>query len=358
MLTAPPIDLSLVSSDLHAGGATVRFDPMRRRTLITWGITAPVVAGLDVTSGQSQQVGRVGSTDVDRLKRATIPLHCLDQQHGGDSLWQAAVALASDGYRMLEHGNYSDEVAVQLVQATGRAQICAGWLAFDAGHLDVARTCYTEALALGQQAADAQIKTRALANLAFQGNVLGRPREALRFAEAADQVASAPGESPRLPAMPQLRRAIACAMTADRSGTSKAVTRARKALDRDDTIGEEWNAFLTPAEVDAVDATCAISLGNARRAAKLLERAVSGYADRHARNRALYRIRLAQARLNMKVVDGAAEAADAGLDDLAGEVASWRVARELKAVADGLRIYPKEYGVHAFLERYSLAGLA
>jgi hypothetical protein len=217
----------------------------------------------------------------------------------------------------------------------------------------VARACYTEALALGQQADDAQIKTRALANLAFQGNVLGRPREALRFADAAEQVASAPGESPRLPAVPQLRRAIASALTADTSGTGEAISRARTALDKGAAGAEEWNAFLSVAEVDGIEATCAISLGNARRAAALLERAVAGYEDRYARNRALYRVRLAQARLDMNTMDGAAEAASAALDDLAGEVASWRVSQELDAVAERLRLHPQEHGVVPFLERYA-----
>jgi transcriptional regulator with XRE-family HTH domain len=340
--------------------ATVPFNPMRRRALIAWSMTAPLVAGLDldVTGSAGQHVGRVGMTDVDRLRRATVRLHRLDQQHGGDSLWLAAVALVSDGYRMLEHGSYSGEVGTQLVKATGRAQVCAGWLAFDAGNQDVARACYTEALALGQQADDAQVETRALANLAFQSNVLGRPREALRFAGAADRVAVAPGESPRLPAVPQLRRAIAAALTGDGSTSGNAIARARTALDRDDTEAEEWNAFLTAAEVDAVEATCAILLGRPRRAVGLLDSVVGEHADRHARNRALYRVRLARARLDLTLPDGAAEAASAALDEFAGEVASWRVAHELDAVAVGLRPYAGEHGVRAFLDRYDAAGLA
>ena len=268
------------------------------------------------------------------------------------------MALVSDGCHMLEHGSYSGVVGTQLLEVTGRAQICAGWLAFDAGNQDVARACCAEALALGQQAEDAQIKTRALAILAFQGNLSGRPREALRFADAAAQVAVAPGESPRLSAVPQLHRAIAAALTADGSTTGKAIARARTAIDRDDTGVEEWSAFLTAAEVDGVEATCAISLGRPKRAVGLLDSAVRVHADRHARNRALYRVRLARARLDMKVPDGAAEAASAALDDLADDVASWRVTHELDAVAAGLRLYPREHGVQAFLDRYDASRLA
>jgi hypothetical protein len=88
-----------------------------------------------------------------------------------------------------------------------------------------------------------------------------------------------------------------------------------------------------------------------------LDSAVGEHADGHARNRTLYRVRLARARLELKLPDGAAEAASTALDEFAGEVASWRVAHELDAVAVSLRPYAGEHGVRAFLDRYDAAGL-
>jgi hypothetical protein len=67
------------------------------------------------------------------------------------ALWRAAAACVSAGYGMLERGTYGEAVEQRLLKATGRIQMCAGWLAFDAGHQRVARTCYTEALALARQ---------------------------------------------------------------------------------------------------------------------------------------------------------------------------------------------------------------
>jgi hypothetical protein len=48
----------------------VPFDPMRRRTLVTWGLTTAAAGGLDIAS-----VGAVGATDVGRLQRteAIVP---------------------------------------------------------------------------------------------------------------------------------------------------------------------------------------------------------------------------------------------------------------------------------------------
>jgi hypothetical protein len=60
-------------------------------------------------------------------------------------------------------------------------------------------------------------------------------------------------------------------------------------------------------------------------------------------------VRLARARLDRGAVDGAAEAANAAVDDLSGELASWRVSHELGTVAHRLAHYPEVPGVDRFL---------
>lgn len=138
----------------------------RRTVTVQWGAAATAAASLSASAGTA-----VGMADVKRLQRSAARLHSLDQQHGGDILWQAALAEARDGMQLLECGSYTDAVGQQLLTATGQLQICAGWLAFDAGQHEVARSCFGEVLVMSRQANDAQIETRALANLAFQSNV-------------------------------------------------------------------------------------------------------------------------------------------------------------------------------------------
>lgn len=238
--------------------------------------------------------------------------------------------------------------------ATGRVQMCAGWLAFDSGRHEVARSCYTEALALARQANDAEVEVHALSNLAFQSNVLGRPREAMRFIEGAVRADSAPHGRARLSAIPQLRRAVAFSLSQDKAGQKKAIAAAREILDRDrDKPAEEWCAFLSLAELGGVEGTCLVELEQPKRAGVLLERAIEGYSGRYARNRALYRVRLARARLDQRWVDGAAEAALAALDDLTDQVASWRVENELATVSKRLAQFPDEPSVKRFIEQYS-----
>lgn len=327
---------------------TIALDDMKRRTLMKWSMTATVAAGLNASAGSS-----VGMADVKRLERTAARLHSLDQQHGGDSLWQAALVQAHDGAQLLENGSYTDTVGRHLLIATGQLQLCAGWLAFDAGQQDVARTCFTEALATSRQANNAQIETRALANLAMQSNAMARPREAMRYAAGAEYAARGHGAAPWLAAIPQLRLAIGGSLTGDARDTDRAIAQARRILEQDKNApDEEWSAFLSPLEVDAIEATCAMDLNQPLRAERLLERAVAGYLKQCARNVALYRVWLAQARLEAGTVDGAAEAAHDALDDLSGDVISWRVSKELAEVARRLAAYPEVDGVERFVARY------
>jgi DNA-binding XRE family transcriptional regulator/tetratricopeptide (TPR) repeat protein len=327
-------------------------DDMRRRTLFKWGLATTATAGLGVSSGTT-----VGMVEVKRLAGAAARLHSLDQQHGGDSLWQAALAQANEGIQLLERGSYTDAVAQQLLTATGRLQICAGWLAFDAGQHVIAHTCFTDALAISRQANDAQIETRALANLAMQSNTLSRPREAMRYAVGAEHAANTLARSSWLAAIPQLRLAVSSARMGNARGADNAIAHARRVLEQNnDTSDEEWSSFLTPLELDAVEASCAIRLRRLSRAERLLEHAIAGYAKNCARNLAIYRVRLARTRLDMGAADGAVEVLHHTLDDLSAQVASWRVTSELDTVAKRLAACPTVDGVEGFLDRYEGIG--
>jgi hypothetical protein len=95
-----------------------------------------------------------------------------------------------------------------------------------------------------------------------------------------------------------------------------------------------------------------VELKQHKRAERALTCAIRSYSDRYARNRALYRVRLARARIAANEPEGAAESATAALDDLQRDVGSWRVASELHAVARGLVPYQRQPAAGAFLERY------
>ena len=321
-------------------------DGLDRRTLIAWG--AATAAAFVV----GDKVGSIGVSDVARIRRRTVRLHRLDQRFGSDGLWHSAISYASQSYQLLENGIYTDSIGEQLLKATGELQICGGWLAFDAGEHDAARSCYTEALGLARQANDAVIEIRALANLAFQCNTLNKPREGLRLAKCAAQVATTRMVPPYLVAMPLLRIAVSHSMMGDKQDSSRAIAAARKALEKAKTGPEDaWNTFLTQTEIDAVEATCALELQESTRAERLFAESVGAHVDRNARNRSLYRVRLAKARLGQGEPEGAIEALAPALDELTGEISSWRVGKELNAVGDMLARDQNNPHVEAFMHR-------
>jgi transcriptional regulator with XRE-family HTH domain len=110
----------------------------------------------------------------------------------------------------------------------------------------------------------------------------------------------------------------------------------------------KWGVAATT----AASASTTVGMSDVKRLQRLLELTIASYARQFARNLAVYRVRLARARLDMGAVDGATEAANAALDDLTGEVASWRVAAELEAVAKRLAAHSNVDGVESFLARY------
>jgi hypothetical protein len=273
-------------------------------------------------------------------------------------LWRAALALAQDGYLKLEQGHYTEEIGEQLQQAIGRAEMCAGWLAFDAGQHEIARSSFNEALSLARQAGNPVIETHALCNLAFQSNFLGMPRQALRFADAADRISA--GAVPRVRVVLGMRRATSYALMGDRSASDRAIGEARTFLDREaDKPTVEWCAFVTPAEVDGVDGTRLLHLGRAkedealmRSAESVLGSSISAHAPGFARNRALYRVRLASGQMALGSVSQAAISAVGALDELNDELSSSVVTAELAEVAESMLPHRRVSEVDHFLDRY------
>ncbi len=81
-----------------------------------------------------------------------------------------------------------------------------GWLAHDSGRFDDARSHYAEALATARMTGDAGLEAHAFCNTAFLARDAGRPREAVRAAQAAQRVGRPLG-SARLMSLLALREA-------------------------------------------------------------------------------------------------------------------------------------------------------
>ncbi|GAA2365300.1 XRE family transcriptional regulator [Catellatospora methionotrophica] len=330
--------------------ARVTSEAMKRRTLMA-GTMGAVLGGL--LPGRKEAGYRLGLSDVAQIPRHVDRLFAMDYQFGGESLWQVAVGYATEARWWLENGVLTGDVEEALLHATSRVQMCAGWLAFDAGRHDVARNSYHEALGLARQAQDAEAETHALANLAFMSNVLGSPKEGRRWADAAERAACATDEHARLSIIPMLRVAMSSALTGEKRSCERALSTARRYLERDeDRPVAEWLAFVTWHELDGIEATCAMELGETDRSIRLFNESIDAHPDGFARNRATYKVRLALASLDAQEVEQAAAAAHSALDDLSGNVTSWRLSTELGAVANKMASHHTAPVATNFVTRY------
>ncbi|MFD5202387.1 tetratricopeptide repeat protein [Streptomyces sp. NPDC058375] len=271
-----------------------------RRVFMTSG-TATVAAaslGLGGAPASAAQVSlpaqrRVGEAEVVAVEKAVRQIRLLDDRHGADGLYRRAAQPLRAAYELLDAGSTARRATSDRLHAgAGELAISVGWLAHDSGRFDDARSHYAEALATARLAGDAGLEAHAFCNTSFLARDAGRPREAVRAAEAGQRAARTLG-SPRLLALLALREAGGRAGLGDRTGCDRAIGRARAAFDRGPASGDpEWMSFFREAELELLEAQCWSALGDWSRAARHGRRAVVLQDAHFTRNLALYRAQL------------------------------------------------------------------
>ncbi|MEU1317379.1 hypothetical protein [Streptomyces tibetensis] len=299
-------------------------------------------------------VHRAGASDAGALEEAVRRIRLLDDRHGADGLYRRAAGPLRAAYALLDAGATRQITADRLYSGAGELAISVGWLAHDSGRFDDARSHYAEALATARMTGDPGLEAHAFCNTAFLARDAGRPREAVRAAQAAQRVARPVG-SARLMSLLALREAGGWAGLADRVGCEQALARAQAFFQRGPSDADpEWMSFYGEAELEGLEAQCWSTLGDWPRAARHARRAAELQDPHFTRNIALYTAELADDLARGGRPD---EAAVAGMRvlDLLEEVQSSRVQTMLAATARVLRPHRRATGVTAFLERHASA---
>ncbi|WP_395570849.1 hypothetical protein [Streptomyces sp. BK79] len=327
-----------------------------RRAFMTSGATVaaslgPLGLALDAAAA-GHPVRRAGAGDAGALEEAVRRIRLLDDRHGADGLYRRAATPLRTAYALLDAGATRQATADRLYAGAGELAISVGWLAHDSGRFDDARSHYAEALATARMTGDPGLEAHAFCNMAFLARDAGRPREAVRAAQAA-QRAARPLGSARLLSLLALREAGGWAGLADRVGCEQALARAQAYFGRGGSDADpEWMSFYGEAELEGLEAQCWSTLGDWPRAARHARRAAA-LQDRHfTRNLALYSAELADDLARGGRPD---EAAGAGLRvlDLLGEVQSSRIHTMLAATARVLLPHRRASGVSTFLDRHA-----
>ncbi|MDH6110573.1 hypothetical protein P3T36_006173 [Kitasatospora sp. MAP12-15] len=344
-------------------------DDVRRRTFLNGGPTAlAAVLGLDTPARaatgypvfprqRGAGAGKVGSADVRVVEQAVRDIRLADDLHGADTLFEQAGESLRRAYLLLNEGDYSPGTERRLQSTAGELAISVGWLAHDSNRLADARSFYAEALATARMADDTALEAHVFCNSAFLARDAGRPREALRAAQAG-QSAARRLDSDRLLSLLAMREAGAWAVLQDRPAFERALVRARVLFERGDCEADpEWMSFYGEAELAGLEAQCWSSLGEWDRASEQAGLAMALQEPHFVRNRALYTAELAHDRLGRGDLAGAAEYGSAAVGLLNG-VRSARIRGMLAGTAVRLREHASVSEVRVFLAGYDAALVA
>ncbi|MGW4730476.1 hypothetical protein ACWEQC_15130 [Streptomyces shenzhenensis] len=333
-------------------------DVLRRAFMTGGGATAAAALGpfgltIDAAAAPADRPPRrAGSAEADALEEAVRRIRLLDDRHGADSLYRHAAAPLRAAYALLDAGATRQATADRLHSGAGELAISVGWLAHDSGRFDDARSHYAEALATARVTGDPALEAHAFCNTAFLARDAGRPREAVRAAQAAQRVGRPLG-SARLMSLLALREAGGWAGLADRTGCEQALARAQALFEQGRSDADpEWMTFYGEAELEGLEAQCWSTLGDWPRAARHARRAARLQDPHFTRNIALYTAELAD---DLALGGRPDEAAQAGLRvlDLLGQVQSSRIQTMLAGTARVLLPHRRTSGVSEFLERHA-----
>ncbi|MEV7023923.1 tetratricopeptide repeat protein [Kitasatospora sp. NPDC093558] len=352
-------------------------DDVRRRTFLTGGSAALATAiGYDRPAAAATRSGpgpgpealvpgrsapvplrRVGAAEVLGVEQAVRDIRLADDVHGGDTLFELAGQSLRTAYVLLNEGEYSAETERRLQAGAGELAISVGWLAHDSNRLADARSLYAEALATARMAGDSALEAHVFCNSAFLARDAGRPREALRAAQAG-QAAARHLDSDRLLALLAMREAGGWALLQDRSACERAIARAYTLFDRGPCEADpEWMSFFGEAEIAGLQSQCWSALGDWDRASEQAGLAITLQEPHFVRNRVLYTAELAHDRLGRGDLAGAAHHGSAAVA-LFAEVRSARIRSMLAHTAERLRPHRSVAEVDGFLAAYDLAAAA
>ncbi|WP_160050862.1 XRE family transcriptional regulator [Nocardiopsis sp. FR4] len=304
-------------------------DDVRRREFLT----ASASAGLAVALTVPQLPGkRLGSRLPDQLRERTARLRRLDDVLGGGDTRRVYLGEYQATKRLLREGTYTESTGRDLLSVLAEQAQQAGWAAFDAGHHDDARGLYEDSHHAATTAGDPVLAANALAFLAYQER---DPHAAVHIALQSCHTAGSDAP-PSARALLHERRAWAHALAGESGQTERALEAAASALaERADDPQPDWAAWVDHTELGIMTGRCWAELGRPLRAVPVLEQALAGFDDAHARDKALYTTWLASAYMSAGEVEQAAASATRVLTLSAG-VASVRPRQRLIPVLDRL----------------------
>ncbi len=321
-------------------------DPVNRLEFLvsTFGAGAGALVG-----PKSTEAPRLGREDVTTWAHTLSQLYELDNQYGGGGVYELALRALKRLRRLLHQGSYGPSTGEALHTLAKELTGHVGWLAFECGWPAEARYWWLEAAHTARLNDDNRQLVATLRSMSHQASELGRAKEAIELAQAAQQAAK-PWGTPRLQSLLLAREARGQAQTGDGRATWQAFHHAHTLLgsgrhDED----PYWLAFWDEADLAACEMRAALHLGELAIAERSSRTALATVRPEYPRNRASYLVSRTLVLVRQRSIEEAVTTATQAVV-ATSEISSSRVTARIGQVWTALARYSDQPTVAEFLD--------
>jgi hypothetical protein len=324
----------LLAELVHSGG-----DPMRRNSILQ------TLALMGATATDTE--AKIGTAaHLTAIQSMTASLRALDNTHGGVHSHQA-IAAYLHGVAVPALAHSPARTGGDIRATVAELMLLTGWTAYDAGEHGAAALYFERARLLADDADDLALVGEVHAAQSHQAAFLGRGADAVAHADAALAAAVRSG-MPQLAAEAHMSAAHGAALRGDARGAAMLLGRAERDLERADSTGPGWSAFMSAAYLDARSGHVLLAAGDLP-AAVCRARASLNMAPGYDRGR-MFNLAL----LTVALLDAgdAEEAVETGRETLAAAepISSARADEYLRRVALRLLPYRSETAAAALMD--------
>ncbi|WP_328601323.1 helix-turn-helix domain-containing protein [Actinomadura physcomitrii] len=281
---------------------------------------------------------RVGASTAAALADRAHGLRLADDVIASGDLLAPALRELDGAVQLYRETTHSEETGRSLLSSIGEIAQIAGWIASDAGEHDQAAHAYRLGVSAAREAGDLSLVGNLAGSLAYQLSNTGHEDDGLSLARAALDEAR-PDAPAKARALYLDRVAWAQTKAGNPQPAMRALAEAHEAMaDEDSQEAPDWAYWVSPEELDVMDARVYTELRRPLRAVPLLQEVLTRYDSTHTRELALYLSWLAVALVDANEPEEGAKTARRMLD-LAADFPSDRTARRGRVVLAKLEPY-------------------
>jgi hypothetical protein len=296
---------------------------------------------------------RISAGLVDRLPAMIAELRGMDDLAGGGDVLSLAQYHFGWVAGLLDEASYDDATGRKLHVALAELGQLVGWVCYDTGQHGLAQRYHISALRAAHIADDRRLGAHILGSMANQAACQGNPTEAVTFIDTA--VAGTRGrQTPTLLAELDIRKAYAYASLNDASACTAAISRARTHVEQGVTDDDPpYLYWVRPAEITTGAGYSLLQLGQAGKAAALIELGINLFDTPFDRDRQIYLTYLIEALARPGKQRDLEAAAGKGIEaiHLAERLSSARSVERIRDLTRLMKPHVKIPAVQEFLER-------